>query len=225
MHHRSIPNSGLKARTTAVGPSDHHRSPDLTVWRMVRDPGGCRCTNLAPLRPGRAIRLHAVGAAIPGHDVSGTGWQILDDAMQSIITMVPIWQSEDILAETVPSAPRITVAVVSGRLGRRSGRCHADQLPPARKLLRTMAVAEEAEVPDAVEPVRQHMDQEATDEFVGRERHRLLAIVVPVILPVKADLTVIDGHQAVVGDSDTVGVPGPTWSRTCIAGPANGGFA
>ncbi len=31
-------------------------------------------------------------AGILGHDVSGTGWQILGRAMQSIITMVPIWQ-------------------------------------------------------------------------------------------------------------------------------------
>ena len=67
-----------------------------------------------------------------------------------------------------------------------------------------MAVAEEAEVPDAVEPVRQHMDQETTDEFVGRERHRLLAIVVPVILPAEADLVVIHRYEAVVGDRDAM---------------------
>ena len=91
MHHRSIPNSGLKARTAAVGPLDHHRSPDPTVWRVVEDPDGCRSTN-GPTPTWRAIRLHAVGAAMPGHDVSGTGWQILGRAMQSIITMVPIWQ-------------------------------------------------------------------------------------------------------------------------------------
>jgi hypothetical protein len=91
MHHRSIPNSGLKARTAAVGPSDHHPSPDPTVWRVVGDSDGCRSTN-GPTPTWRAIRLHAVGAAMPGHGVSGTGWQILGRAMQSIITMVPIWQ-------------------------------------------------------------------------------------------------------------------------------------
>jgi hypothetical protein len=32
-----------------------------------------------------------------------------------------------------------------------------------------MAVAEEAEVTDAVKPVRQHMDQEAADELVSRK--------------------------------------------------------
>jgi hypothetical protein len=50
------------------------------------------------------------------------------------------------------------------------------------------------------------MDQEATDEFVGREGHRLLTVGVPVILPVEADLAVVHGHQAVVGDRDTVGI-------------------
>jgi hypothetical protein len=38
------------------------------------------------------IRLYAVGAVIPGHDVSGTGWQILGRATQSITTMMPEWQ-------------------------------------------------------------------------------------------------------------------------------------
>jgi hypothetical protein len=91
MHRRSIPNSGLKTRAAAVELSDHHRSLDLTDWRVVEDPDGCRCTN-GPTPTWRAIRLDAVGAAIPGHDVFGTGWQILGRAMQSIITMMPIWQ-------------------------------------------------------------------------------------------------------------------------------------
>ena len=40
----------------------------------------------------RAVRPHAVGTPIPGHDVSGTGWQILGGAIQSITTMMPVWQ-------------------------------------------------------------------------------------------------------------------------------------
>jgi hypothetical protein len=43
-----------------------------------------------------------------------------------------------------------------------------------------MAVAEKAVVPDAMKSVRQHMDQEAADEFLTRKGHRLLAIVIPV---------------------------------------------
>src|SRR5271167_279115 len=99
-----------------------------------------------------------------------------------------------------------TVAVVSGRLGRRSGQCHADQLPAARELLCTMAVAEEAVIANTVKPVRQHMDQEAADELPGLEGHGLLTVVIPVILPAEADLAVVHGDQAVVGDGNTVGI-------------------
>lgn len=69
-----------------------------------------------------------------------------------------------------------------------------------------MAVAEEAEVPDAVKSARQHMDQETADEFVTREGHCLLAVVIPVILPAETDLAVIHGHQPIVGNCDAVGV-------------------
>src|SRR3984957_17871576 len=69
-----------------------------------------------------------------------------------------------------------------------------------------MAVAEEAEVPDAVKPVRQHMDQKAPDELLTREGHYLLAVVISVILPAEADLAVIHGHQSVVGNGDAMSV-------------------
>src|ERR1700759_5724964 len=39
----------------------------------------------------QTIRLRAVGASILGHDVSGTGRQILGRAMQSVTTMMPVW--------------------------------------------------------------------------------------------------------------------------------------
>jgi hypothetical protein len=88
VRHRGIPDSGLKARTAAVGPSNHHCSVDLTVWPVFGGPGGCRCTS-GPTPTWRAIRLHAVGPLTRGHDVSGTGWQIVGRAMRSITTMVP----------------------------------------------------------------------------------------------------------------------------------------
>jgi hypothetical protein len=50
------------------------------------------------------------------------------------------------------------------------------------------------------------MDQEAADELVGRKQQCLLAVVVPVILPTKADLAVIHRHQTVVGDGNPVGI-------------------
>src|SRR5271165_5099026 len=111
-----------------------------------------------------------------------------------------------------------TVAVVSGNLSRRSGRCHADQLPAARELLCTMAVAEEAVIANAVKPVWQHMDQEAADELPGLEGHGLLAVVIPVILPAEADLAVVHGDQAVVGDGDAVGIPPDIVEDLCRSG-------
>ena len=43
-----------------------------------------------------------------------------------------------------------------------------------------MAVAEEAEIPDAVKAAWQYMDQETPDELLTRECHCLLAVVIPV---------------------------------------------
>src|SRR5712671_2619552 len=68
-----------------------------------------------------------------------------------------------------------------------------------------MTVAEEAIVPDAVKPVRQHMNEEAADELATIQSHRLLAVAVAVILPAEPDLAVMHGQQPVVRDGDTVG--------------------
>src|ERR1700744_5019754 len=99
-----------------------------------------------------------------------------------------------------------TIAVVARGIDRRFGRCHPEEFAASGELLRAMAIAEEAEVPDAVKSVRQHMDQEAADELLGREGHRLPAAVVPVILPAEAEFAVIHGQQAVVGDGDAMGI-------------------
>src|SRR3954451_2550594 len=69
-----------------------------------------------------------------------------------------------------------------------------------------MAVAEEAEVPDAVKPVRQHMDQKAPDELLTWEGHYLLAAAVSVILPSEPHFAVVHGHKSVVGDGDAMSV-------------------
>jgi hypothetical protein len=43
----------------------------------------------SPPRPGRALRVCAVGTWLLGHDVSGTGRQTVGRMMLSITTMVP----------------------------------------------------------------------------------------------------------------------------------------
>ena len=63
---------------------------------------------------------------------------------------------------------------------------------------------------DAMEPVRQHVDQEAADELVGVERHKLIASVAlgSVILPFERDALAGEGDEPAVGDSSAVCVAG-----------------
>jgi hypothetical protein len=76
-----------------------------------------------------------------------------------------------------PGQHFVTVAVVSGRIGRHGlGLRHPEQLTAERQLPGTMTIAEEAEVADALKPVRQHMDQGAADEFSAVQTHHLLPI-------------------------------------------------
>src|ERR1700685_2223620 len=81
----------LKGEIEAVGPSRDHGSLYLTVWPLFRAPVGCRWTS-DPDPTRRAVRIRAIGTPISGHDVSGTGWQSLGGLMQSITTMMPVWQ-------------------------------------------------------------------------------------------------------------------------------------
>ena len=65
----------------------------------------------APLR--RALRRQAVGAPIPGHEVSGAGRQALARGMQSIATMEPVWQCG-------PGRPTTTVRLLDARKSQRA---------------------------------------------------------------------------------------------------------
>ena len=59
---------------------------------------------------------------------------------------------------------------------------------------------------DAVEAAGHGMLQEAANELVRGERHDLGPAVLAIVFPGEADLTVIEPHQAAVGDGDAVGV-------------------
>src|SRR6185436_18069485 len=67
---------------------------------------------------------------------------------------------------------------------------------------------EQAVVADAVEALGQHVDEEAADELVGCERHRLVSVAAldPVILPFEDDTSLVECDQAAVGDGDAMGV-------------------
>src|SRR5207302_8352528 len=66
-----------------------------------------------------------------------------------------------------------------------------------------VGVGEEAVVTDAMEPVGQHVDQEAADELVGVDRHQLVAGVElgPVILPFESHALAVEADESAVGNS------------------------
>ena len=67
-------------------------------------------------------------------------------------------------------------------------------------------VGEEAEVPDAMEAVRERVQEKAADELVGCELHDLDGAVLAIVLPGERDMVVFDRDEAAVGDGDPVGV-------------------
>ena len=86
--------AGRGGRERFVAATRHRsdqNSRDLTVWPRFRHASGPDGHNI-PTPVWRAVRLHAIGTSILGHDVSGTGQQTLGLAMQSITTMMPVWQ-------------------------------------------------------------------------------------------------------------------------------------
>src|SRR5436190_18408384 len=79
--------------------------------------------------------------------------------------------------------------------------CSGEQLTRARDVVSANAFGEQAIVADAVQALGQHVDEEATDELVGGERHALVSIAVldPVILPFEGDALLVAGNQPAVG--------------------------
>ena len=72
-------------------------------------------------------------------------------------------------------------------------RLDAEQLSHPRQVLGAGAVGEEALMADAMETLRQDVEEEAADELVGIERHDLLPVAAfgPVVLPPEGDAFVV----------------------------------
>jgi hypothetical protein len=90
MHPWDIPERNGQAFAAPNEPSSDPYSDDLAAWPPFSDVRGSRGASVHR-PPWRAIGLRAVGTPVRGH-VSGTGWQIFDAAIQSITTMMPVWQ-------------------------------------------------------------------------------------------------------------------------------------
>jgi hypothetical protein len=87
-------------------------------------------------------------------------------------------------------------------------RGHTEQASAKCNLVGAMSVGQEAVVANAMEAIRQHMEEEAADELGDRDAHDFALVIAafPVVLPAKAHVGLIEIEQATVGDRDTMGV-------------------
>lgn len=77
-----------------------------------------------------------------------------------------------------------------------------------------VVVAEGAGVPNAHEARREHVEQKASQEFLGGQRHDLLPILIGVVLPAEADDPVDEVDEAGVGDRDAMGIASEVGEHT-----------
>ncbi len=101
----------------------------------------------------------------------------------------------------------VAVVLLGRNLDVRIGYVHAKEASTLVEFLLPIAVSQETVVTNALEPVRQHVQQETPDKFIGGQRHRFHLPATAVILPLKAHLIVFDIEQAVIRDSHAVGIP------------------
>jgi hypothetical protein len=79
-------------------------------------------------------------------------------------------------------------------------------LAAALQLLLAVSIAEEPVVANAMESTRQNVEQKSSDEFVRREGHGFLLVVVAVVSPVKFHLAILDIDNPMIGNGDAVRV-------------------
>jgi len=83
---------------------------------------------------------------------------------------------------------------------------HAEQSAAAVERSTPPAVGEESEVADANQSAGQHVKQEAAQELISGNGHDLLLAAVGIISPAEGDAIVLEGHEAMVGNGDAMGV-------------------
>ncbi len=69
-----------------------------------------------------------------------------------------------------------------------------------------MTVGHPSEVTNLLEAVRQHVEQEPTNELFSFKGHPLCLIAVTVVLPTERDVPVFKREQSVIGDRHSVSV-------------------
>jgi hypothetical protein len=94
------------------------------------------------------------------------------------------------------------------RLSRLGWQRHREQLLDAGDIGLAGGTGEQATVPNAVEALRQDVQQEAPDALLGGERHRAIALgtVAATILVAEGHAVFVERDQPAVGDGDPVRV-------------------
>src|SRR5258708_3975943 len=84
---------------------------------------------------------------------------------------------------------------------------HGEQLARVGNVFGSVAVGEQPIVPDAMEALRQHVDQKAPDELIGPHRQGLVAggPLDALILVLEGNALVAGGDQPAIGDRDAGG--------------------
>ena len=90
--------------------------------------------------------------------------------------------------------------------GRRLGPRYGQQAATKVQFGGPLAVGEEAVMADAVEAVRQSMQQETADELIGIQGQGLGFATMTIVLPAEADRGLGHADKAAVGDGDTMRV-------------------
>jgi len=82
----------------------------------------------------------------------------------------------------------------------------SEELTTDDKVVFSVSVGQQAEVPYPDKASRQDMEEEPADKLLGLEQHGLLAIMVRIISPEEGNLPIPDGEEAVIADGDSVGI-------------------
>src|ERR1700675_3267 len=71
-----------------------------------------------------------------------------------------------------------------------------------------MSVGKEAVAANAMEAIRQHMEEEAANELGDRDSHDFCLVIAafPIVLPAEGDVGLVEIEQATVGDRNAMGV-------------------
>ena len=71
-------------------------------------------------------------------------------------------------------------------------------IPAGGQVFGTMAIGEDAVMPDALKALGEHMEEKPTDKFLDREAHHLHFVAMSVVAPTEADLAVLASEYALV---------------------------